>query len=175
MSRPDLPAVPSGMSPEMPSVPAAEAAVGAPCAVIDTNVVLDWLLFADPRVRWLADAVTTGRLRWLATEAMLEELAHVLARPFDARWPVDAPAILATVRRHVELVAPRAVPGQPLPCRDPDDQKFIDLAVAWPAAWLFSRDRALLHLARRALPRGVRVLNPLQRDGLMPAPASTEA
>lgn len=172
MSRPDLPAaapVPASHA------AAAEGPVGAPCAVIDTNVVLDWLLFADPRVRWLADAVRTRRLRWLATEAMLDELAHVLARPFDARWQVDAPAILATVRLHVELVAPRAVPGQPLPCRDPDDQKFIDLALAWPAAWLFSRDRALLHLARRALPRGVRVLNPLQRDGLMPAAAGTEA
>jgi hypothetical protein len=48
---------------------------------------------------------------------------------------------------------------QPLPppdatgrlrCTDPDDQKFIDAAVAWGARWLVSRDRAVLKLRRRA-------------------------
>jgi hypothetical protein len=37
-----------------------------------------------------------------------------------------------------------------LPCTDPADQKFIDLAVAERAQWLLSRDKALLRLARLA-------------------------
>lgn len=176
MSRPELPDTGAGMALAVPAAPAhGDEPASAPWAVIDTNVLLDWLLFADPRVLWLAEAVHTGGLRWLATEAMLDELAHVLARPFDARWRVDAPAILATVRQHAKLVAPRPVPGQPLPCRDPDDQKFIDLALAWPATWLFSRDRALLQLARRALPRGIHVVNPLLHSGLTPGPAPAPA
>jgi len=34
-------------------------------------------------------------------------------------------------------------------CRDPDDQKFLELAQACGAQWLLSRDRELLKLARR--------------------------
>jgi predicted nucleic acid-binding protein len=37
-----------------------------------------------------------------------------------------------------------------LRCKDPDDQVFIDLAVHVGARWLFSKDAALLKLARRA-------------------------
>lgn len=140
----------------------APAPDGAPEAVIDTNVLLDWLLFDDPRARPLAQAVTEGRLRWVCTEAMLDELSHVLARPFDPRWTVDAATILETVRRHARIVPPPAAPGPPMVCRDPDDQKFIDLALARPVRWLFSRDRALLDLARRARTRGVTVVAPAQ-------------
>ncbi|MDT7834162.1 PIN domain-containing protein [Aquabacterium sp. OR-4] len=135
-------------------------AAPAECAVIDTNVVLDWLVFGDVGVQPLVRALAAGQLRWVATQAMVDELAHVLGRPFDARWTLDPDRVLATVHQHVSLVPAAAVPGPPLICRDPDDQKFIDLALAWPARWLFSRDRALLHLARRALPRGVTVLAP---------------
>lgn len=145
-------------SPAQP--PASISPVEVPEAVLDTNVLLDWLLFHDVRVAPMAQAVTEGRLRWISTEAMLAELAHVLTRPFDPRWTVDAGAIVAAARQHAHVVTPPAVPGPPLVCRDPDDQKFIDLAVARPARWLFSRDRALLHLARRALVRGVTVIEP---------------
>jgi predicted nucleic acid-binding protein len=34
-------------------------------------------------------------------------------------------------------------------CRDPDDQKFLDLALACGARALLTRDRALLELGRR--------------------------
>jgi predicted nucleic acid-binding protein len=34
-------------------------------------------------------------------------------------------------------------------CRDPDDQRFLELAQACGAQWLLSRDRELLKLARR--------------------------
>jgi hypothetical protein len=47
-----------------------------------------------------------------------------------------------------------------LSCVDPDDQGFIDLALAHRAAWLFTRDRALLDLARRAAPSGCRIAPP---------------
>ena len=54
---------------------------------------------------------------------------------------------------------PAAAPS--LRCRDPDDQKFIDLAVAAGARWLFTRDRALLALRKAAAGRGVTVLRPV--------------
>jgi predicted nucleic acid-binding protein len=45
-------------------------------------------------------------------------------------------------------------------CTDPDDQAFIDLALAVKARWLVSRDRALLRLRRRAEKQGLVVLTP---------------
>jgi predicted nucleic acid-binding protein len=45
-------------------------------------------------------------------------------------------------------------------CRDPDDQKFIDLALAAKAQWLVSRDKALLALAKRAKARGLLIVKP---------------
>ena len=42
-----------------------------------------------------------------------------------------------------------------LRCTDPDDQKFIDLALQTGASALLSRDRAVLKLARRAAVHGL--------------------
>ena len=45
-----------------------EAAPGA--VVIDTNIALDLLVFADPAVQALHTALRAGTLRWLATARM---------------------------------------------------------------------------------------------------------
>ena len=42
-------------------------------------------------------------------------------------------------------------------CTDPDDQKFIDLALRSGASALLTRDRAVLKLARRARGHGLRI------------------
>ena len=66
----------------------------------------------------------------------------------------------AAIGRWCRVVEPPAPDPAPIRCRDPDDQKFIDLALARSAAWLFSRDKALLALARRARSRGVTICPP---------------
>jgi hypothetical protein len=45
-------------------------------------------------------------------------------------------------------------------CRDPDDQKFLDLAYGAGAQLLFTKDRAVLSLARRARRDGLLILEP---------------
>lgn len=140
----------------LPSIHPAPALV-----VLDTNVLLDLLVFADVRARRLHQALHTGSLQALATTAMFDELADVLGRPFLARWQVDVVAVLAEARsicRQVDARSPMA--GNAPRCADPDDQIFIDLAWSWPARWLFSRDRALLDLARAAGARGLGALTP---------------
>jgi len=128
--------------------------------VLDTNVLLDWLVFGNPAARPLADALQAERLRWLATEAMREEMGCVLQRGIGPRWAVDEALWQAAWQRHAELV-PAPQPGLGTPrCSDPDDQKFIDLALHLPARWLLTRDRALLKLARTARRFGVEVLTP---------------
>ena len=134
------------------------AAGGTPAVVIDTNRVLDLRLFDDPQVDALRDAIACGGTRWLAQPAMREELARVLGYPAVlaqlARRQRTADSVLAAFDRWSHPV-PAADPA-PVRCRDPDDQIFIDLAVAWRAR-LFSKDLAVLALARRLAPLGVTV------------------
>jgi putative PIN family toxin of toxin-antitoxin system len=129
-----------------------------PAAVLDTNVVLDWLVFDDARVAALAAAVESGGLRWLAAPPMRTELAHMLGHASLARWSPNAERVLTTFDRHALACEPP--PPSRLVCSDADDQVFIDLAVAQRAAWLITHDRALLKLARRARLRGVSVVTP---------------
>ena len=139
-------------------------------AVLDTQVVLDWLVFRDPRVATLARAVESGRLRWLASAAMRAELEHVLDRGVGAARSPDRAAIAAAFARHAVPAEPAPPSAARLRCGDPDDQMFIDLALAAGARWLFSRDRALLALAPRARAFGVAVLEPAAwRPGATPA------
>lgn len=124
--------------------------------VLDTNIVLDALLFNDPAAQPLKRSLDAGQIEWLATAAMRAELARVLTypkiRPRLAFYQIAAADVLAEFDLRVRLV------GAPLKasvtCRDPDDQKFIDLAVAHQAT-LLSKDGAVLCLAKRLLALGV--------------------
>lgn len=146
---------------DMPSEPHPTPAQTPPWVVLDTNVLLDLLVFADSRAQGLQRALQAGALLPLATAAMFDELADVLSRPFLARWQVDAAAVLAQARRLCQQVeAPGPTACRAPRCADPDDQIFIDLAWSRPTRWLFSRDRALLDLARAARARGLGVLTP---------------
>ena len=118
--------------------------------VIDTNVVLDLFVFDDERARPLMSGRARGDWRWLATPAMREELARVLAYAHIlARlsfYELQAHAVLAQFDAHAHLVA---VPDKAsVTCRDPDDQKFIDLAVAHRCI-LLSKDKAVLTMKKR--------------------------
>lgn len=130
-------------------------AAPAPSVVLDTNTVLDWLVFEDPRVAAVAAAITGGRLRWLACAAMRMELARTLGYRNLVRWKPDSERTLSIFDRcAVLLPAPPAAPLNAR-CSDPDDQVFLDLALAHRAPWLLTHDRALLKLARRARMHGV--------------------
>jgi putative PIN family toxin of toxin-antitoxin system len=139
----------------------APAADLRPAIVVDTQVVMDWLVFKEPRVQHLVAALTSGELRWLVAPAMRDELRHVLGRGVAARYAPDLALIEAQLDAHSESVD-NTEPSPRLVCRDPDDQKFIDLALACGARWLVSRDKALLALAKRAKLRGLAVLRPEQ-------------
>jgi predicted nucleic acid-binding protein len=129
-----------------------------PLLVLDTNVVLDWLYFADPGCESLVLAIRSREVRWIATPAMRGEIEHVLGRGIRARRPVDATAILEAWDRWASMTAtPGGPPAATLRCTDPDDQKFIDLALQAGASALLTRDRAVLKLARRARAHGLRI------------------
>ena len=118
--------------------------------VLDTNVVLDVLVFADPAAQPLADGLRDGALHWLATPAMREELVRVLSYPkLAARVALhrgDAEVVLRDFDQHARLV--EVPPKASVTCGDPDDQKFIDLAVAHRCL-LLSKDDEVLRMKKR--------------------------
>lgn len=129
--------------------------------VIDSNVVLDWLLFEDASAQALGRAVLARQVRWIGTSAMADELADVLGRRIFDRWAQRRPAVLAALAE-LCLAVPEPQPAAAgrLWCTDADDQVFVDLALERRAAWLFTRDRALLSLARKARLRGLAIRSP---------------
>ena len=118
--------------------------------VLDTNIVLDVFVFADEVAKPLLTALTEGRVHWVATLAMRDELARVLDYPQIvprlAYYELASGDVLAAFDRHAQVV--EAPPKAPVTCSDPDDQKFIDLAVARQAL-LLSKDRAVLSMKKR--------------------------
>ena len=131
--------------------------------VLDTNIVLDLLVFVDPATQPLKDALSARRVQWIATQAMRDELARVLTYPKVvpclARYKLNASDVLAVFDRQVQRVD--AAPKATITCKDADDQKFIDLAVAHRAT-LLSKDRAVLCMARRLSVLGVRVQSAIE-------------
>ena len=150
-----------------------------PLLVLDTNVVLDLLHFDDPVARPLRGALEAGRIRCAVSEATLEEWRRVLAYPEFRLDPARQADLFARYQARAETVGDgdarsgslnRGTPVDPglrpvqsrMPrCRDPDDQKFLELAVAGEAQALVSKDRALLRLRRRCAPL-FRILMPAE-------------
>lgn len=132
--------------------------------VLDTNVVLDLFLFGDAASLDLRDALQAGDIQWIATAHMRAELLRVLDYPSvraqAERFKVETDQVLAAFDRWSEVMAP-AAPAQTFTCSDPDDQPFVDLAVAH-GVWLISKDKAVLQVARALRLRGAaaRVMPP---------------
>jgi putative PIN family toxin of toxin-antitoxin system len=125
-----------------------------PRLILDTHVWLDWLVFDDPSIVRIRNAVGTGRVEAYIDAVCEEELVRVMARGF-AKRTLDAQAqaeALATCRRlakRIDSSAPSdARAGLPR-CGDPDDQKFLEAALAANAQFLLTKDRKLLDLARK--------------------------
>jgi putative PIN family toxin of toxin-antitoxin system len=129
--------------------------------VLDTNVVLDLFVFRDRAVRRLHAALAGKQVEWFATTPMRDELACVLAYAqiidrMDGAG-VAAQQVLDAFDEHARIVDPAI--ASTVTCRDGDDQKFIDLAVAHRAR-LLSKDKQVLALRRKLAALGVDVSAP---------------
>jgi len=124
--------------------------------VLDTNIVLDVFLFPDVASRPVREGLEAGRLDWIATPHMRNELERVLAyaqiAPRLAFYGLTPADVLAGFDRHARIVEP--APRIGFSCKDPDDQVFVDLAAAH-GAQLLSKDRAVLCMRKRLAGLGV--------------------
>lgn len=118
--------------------------------VLDTQIWLDWLVFDDPGVRRLRNAVHLGRAEVVIDAACDAELERVLAYDLG-KHSISREQQLAALEqaRRLALRVERAVVKGLPQCRDVDDQKFIELAAATKADALVTKDRELLRMKKR--------------------------
>ena len=122
--------------------------------VLDTNVVLDLVVFRDPGAAPLRAAIEARKVNLLTTAECLSELRRVLGYPEFKLDPTAQERAYAWYAERAELLGgPQPEPLLPR-CRDADDQKFLDLAWAAQAGPLVTKDKALLELARRVAKLG---------------------
>jgi putative PIN family toxin of toxin-antitoxin system len=124
-----------------------------PRIVLDTNVCLDLFVFRDPRCAHLLAALHSGAVQAVTRDDCRAEWQRVLHYP---QLPIDddtRPAISAAFDALTPCLPPAAWADSDevrLPrCADPDDQKFMELALLAQASWLLSKDHELLKLDSR--------------------------
>ena len=154
-----------------------------PRLVLDTNVVIDWLVFDDPFMNPLRDGVRDGRIVVMTHEPAIGELKRVLgyrqlkldpARQLEvfARYGEQATVFVMPADFSLKhLMLPGGFPR----CRDRDDEHFLALAHHAKADALVSRDNAVFGLKSRAAKFGMTILNVQELMAMLPAtPVSTE-
>jgi putative PIN family toxin of toxin-antitoxin system len=145
-------------------------AVGTMKCVVDTNVVLDWLVFDDSLMDPFRVAVREGRVRIFTHPPAIDELRRVLSYP---RLQLDATRQQEVLRVYQaqtsqtsgadllpigQMSLPKGFPH----CRDPDDNHFLALAYHSQADALVSRDKAVLALRRRSGTFGFEIMSSQQ-------------
>ncbi len=111
---------------------------GLPVVAIDTNTLIQSIPRRGPS-RPIIDAFEHGQLILVVSDEILLEYEELLkAKGGPAAWPV----FLELLKRH-ETNVRHANPSYfwRAITHDPDDDKFVDAAVAMDADWIVTQDR----------------------------------
>jgi len=135
--------------------------------VLDTNIILDWLLFNYVSMTPLQQGTQDGRIAVITHPPAVEELRRVLTYPqfkLDADRQKEVLAAYQACATTAVLPDGFALDNLLLPerfprCRDGDDDHFLALAYHAGADALASKDKAVLKLRKRAAKFGVRILS----------------
>jgi len=116
-------------------------------AVIDTSVLIRYLIKASPAIRELIE------IRWLGDEMqmvsapdLIKELEGVLGRDYIQALiqPQEGQALLDAIYQKAEILLPLGT--VPSYTRDPKDDKFIACALAGSAGYVVTVDKDILTL-----------------------------
>ena len=136
--------------------------------VLDTNVLISALLVPGSKPRQALDrAFREGKV--LLSFATLAELYDVLHRKQFRRYidEEDARSFIAALARESEWID---VNVQIKICRDPKDDKFLEIAVSGQATQLITGDADLLVLNPF---QGIRILSPQEFLDLVSPPVTS--
>lgn len=112
-------------------------------AILDTNVFISGVFWKGPPSKILK-AWQEGRFRLAMSLPILEEYRRVLDELAKERAMPVLTSILGIIELHSEMVEPVSF-VQPV-CNDPDDDKFLEAAIAARADYVVSVDKALLNV-----------------------------
>lgn len=121
-----------------------------PVVVLDTNILLDILVFDDERAHPLRAALANQELDAVATQNTIEELADVISRP---QFHLDEQTQKETIlqwQSWSRVIDDLDLQVAPWKCKDRDDQVFINLAYTLKPATLITKDKLVLKIAKRA-------------------------
>jgi uncharacterized protein len=142
--------------------------------VLDTNVVIDWLVFDDPYMAPLREGVAAGEIVVLTHALAAAEFDRVLGYPelklTHARQS-DASERYRRQTHSVTVPEGFAVNAWLLPerfprCRDPDDDLFLALTHHAAANALVTRDKLLLKMRKKVRRHGMTILDVQQMIAL---------
>ncbi len=116
--------------------------------VLDSNFILDVYFFKNKTAVSLFHQLEKAGASFYRTSATFDELRHVLDREEFSKGNASRAEILdnwSAASINFESPLPSS-----LKCRDPLDQKFIDLAGSVAPSYLISKDKDILRLRRKA-------------------------
>jgi putative PIN family toxin of toxin-antitoxin system len=140
--------------------------------VLDTNVVIDWLVFDDAYLASFREQVLSRSVQVITHTPALEELRRVLGYP-ELKLSADRQATVleqyGALVSFFESAGAAELPAGFPRCRDPDDNPFLHLAWRAGVDALVSRDKALLKLAKRARKFGFQIYDVPKMVAALPA------
>jgi putative PIN family toxin of toxin-antitoxin system len=122
--------------------------------VIDTNVFV--LSFFGGNPRRIVDLWKTGKLTLCLTRGIIDEYVEVLNR-LGLEGEHELKELLGLFAQGFNCIFTAKTPKVKVVKEDPDDDKFIECAVALKAQCIISGDKALLAVKNYV---GIKILNP---------------
>jgi len=122
--------------------------------VLDTNVFVSSFFGGNPRT--IVDLWKTGEITLCLSRAIVEEYVEVLRR-LGLQNERELGELLALFARGLNVQFTAKTPELHVVKEDPDDDKFIECAVALNAQVIISGDRALTEIKNYM---GIRIVTP---------------
>ncbi len=123
--------------------------------VLDTNILLDILVFDDQRAHPLRAALEAQLIDAVATQNTVDEFLDVIGRSQFGLSVEQQKLIALQWKGWARLITDQEVIIAPWKCKDRDDQVFINLAYSLRPATLISKDKQVLKIAKRAIKESV--------------------
>ena len=126
--------------------------------IFDTNLLLDFFVFHNPQTSVLWAAAKERKFKTITCEGAVSELEDVLKKP---QFKISLEQLEAIKEEFLSVadVLPITTEAKAR-CKDPLDQKFIDLTLSCSPALLISKDKLVLRCARHLRPLGSNILPP---------------
>ena len=131
-------------------------------AVLDTNVLISGIFWKGPPFEIL-EAWQKRRFLLVISPPILDEYRRVLDDMTKLRPIPVLGSILEIIELHSEMVTPVRFPERV--CSDPDDDKFLEAALAARAEYVVTGDAALLKVKDH---QGIQIVRPRQFLALVP-------